>query len=274
MRPVIPSEATDPAYLLRGLSPAKESRSFASLRMTRSLRYLTTLACLAGCRGAVSSERAVVPSTVPVDHVILAVDTLERGIELLRNATGLTPIHGGVHPGRGTQNALLGLGQGRYLELIAPNPDDTAASARATAAARRVYYRQFRRLTPVGWAVHVSDIGAERERLVRAGLRPGPITPGSRETGDRRLLRWQTLNPWGQERGVLPFVIAWDAATPHPSTTAPAGCALSGLQIVSPSADSLRSSFVRAGWPMSVVRGAPEHLELTLACPGGERHFP
>ncbi|PYP66096.1 MAG: hypothetical protein DMD26_08955 [Gemmatimonadetes bacterium] len=109
---------------------------------------------------------------------------------------------------------------------------------------------------------------------MRAGLRPGPITPGSRATGDRRLLRWQTLNPWGQERAVLPFVIAWDATTPHPSATAPAGCVLSGLQIVSPSADSLRSAFVRAGWPVSIVRGAPEHLELTLACPDGARRFP
>jgi len=243
-----------------------------------SMRYLTVhvvaLACLAGCRGAGSSERSVVPSTVPVDHVILAIDSLDRGIDLLRNATGITPTQGGVHPGRGTQNALLGLGQGRYLELIAPNPDDTAASARATAATRGAYFRQFRSLTPIGWAVHVSDVGAERARLLRAGLRPGPITPGSRATGDRRLLRWQTLNPWGQERGVLPFVIAWDATTPHPSATAPAGCVLSGLQIVSPSADSLRSAFVRAGWPVSIVRGAPEHLELTLACPDGARRFP
>ena len=242
------------------------------------MRYLTVhvvaLACLAGCRGAGSSERPVVPSTVPVDHVILAIDSLDRGIDLLRNATGITPTQGGVHPGRGTQNALLGLGQGRYLELIAPNPDDTAASARATAATRGAYFRQFRSLTPIGWAVHVSDVGAERARLLRAGLRPGPITPGSRATGDRRLLRWQTLNPWGQERGVLPFVIAWDATTPHPSATAPAGCVLSGLQIVSPSADSLRSAFVRAGWPVSIVRGAPEHLELTLACPDGARRFP
>jgi hypothetical protein len=236
--------------------------------------HVAALACLAGCGGAVSSERAVVPSSVPVDHVILSIDSLDRGIDLLRNATGITPIQGGVHPGRGTQNALLGLGQGRYLELIAPNPDDTTASARATATTRRAYYRQFRRLTPVGWAVHVSDIGAERARLVTAGLRPGPITLGSRVMGDRRMLRWQTLNLWGQERGVLPFVIAWDATTPHPSTMAPAGCALSGLQIVSPNADSLRSALLRAGWPVSVVRGAPEHLELTLTCAGGALHFP
>jgi len=240
----------------------------------RNVWPVVALACLVGCRGGASSERAVVPSTVPVDHVILATDALDRGIDLLRNATGVTPIRGGVHPGRGTQNALLGLGQGRYLELIAPNPDDTAASARATAAARNAYFRQFKRLTPIGWAVHVSDIGAERARLVSAGLRPGPITPGSRATGDRRLLRWQTLNPWGQDRGVLPFVIAWDAATQHPSATAPAGCTLAGLQIVSSSADSLRSPFVRAGWPVSIVRGAPEHLELALACVGGEVHFP
>src|SRR5436305_7277175 len=136
----------------------------------RNVWPVVALACLVGCRGAASSERAIVPSTVPVDHVILAIDSLQRGIELLRNATGVTPIQGGVHPGRGTQNALLGLGQGRYLELIAPNPDDTAASARATAATRGAYFRQFRSLTPIGWAVYCSDFGAECASLCWSGF--------------------------------------------------------------------------------------------------------
>jgi Glyoxalase-like domain len=240
----------------------------------RHFIFVAALPCILACHGGGSSARATSPITFPVDHVILAIDSLERGIALLRNATGVTPVIGGVHPGRGTQNALLGLGGGRYLELLAPNPSDTALAARQSAAQRASYFAQFRRLTPVGWAVHVRDIGAERARLVAAGLHPGPVRPGSRATGDGRLLRWQTLDPWGQERGVLPFVIAWDSASRHPSATAPGGCALADLRIVSPAADSLRRGFARAGWPVAVDGGNPEHLEVTLTCPGGQRHFP
>src|SRR5947208_14902806 len=70
-----------------------EARRRRSVSVAHEFRIwpVVALACLVGCRGAASSERAVVPSTVPVDHVILAIDSLERGIELLRNATGLTP---------------------------------------------------------------------------------------------------------------------------------------------------------------------------------------
>ena len=53
-----------------------------------------------------------------LDHVVLVVLDLERAVEEHR-ARGFTVMPGGVHAGGLTHNALVGLPDGSYLELIA-----------------------------------------------------------------------------------------------------------------------------------------------------------
>ncbi|HET7459924.1 MAG TPA: VOC family protein, partial [Longimicrobium sp.] len=197
----------------------------------------------------------------------LGIDSLERGIELLRQATGVTAVFGGAHPGRGTHNALLSLGPGRYLELMAPDPHQGRTPENAGLFALHT-------LTPVGWAVHAENADQVLETARANGLPGGMVRPGSRQRPDGTTLRWRTLDPWGTESDVLPFFIEWAPGSPHPSTDAPGGCTLAALQLASPEPDSLRATLARAGVQVDVVRGPREAISLTLDCPAGRVRFP
>jgi hypothetical protein len=136
-----------------------------------------------------------------VDHVIIAIDSLERGMEIFRQITGVRPVYGGVHPGRGTRNALVSLGGGRYLEIIAPNPADASPAG----AQAKKNFEIFRRLTAYGWAMHTTNMDSTVAKLERSGFKELKVVPGSRARPDGKLLKWRTMDPWRVDSSLLPF---------------------------------------------------------------------
>lgn len=120
---------------------------------------------------------------------------------------GLASIEGGRHPGWGTANRIVPLGQ-TYLELVAVVD---AAEAKQSVFGRWVASGANIAGQPIGWAVRTDEIDEVGRRLgltVRAGSR---VTP----TGDR--LEWRAA---GMEEaaadGSLPFFIEWGSGTPFP----------------------------------------------------------
>jgi hypothetical protein len=55
-----------------------------------------------------------------LDHIILACADLEHGSRQFEALTGVRPRYGGVHASGVTHNALAGLGNRCYLEILAP----------------------------------------------------------------------------------------------------------------------------------------------------------
>jgi catechol 2,3-dioxygenase-like lactoylglutathione lyase family enzyme len=212
----------------------------------------------------VSRSRSWAAKEVPtlLDHIILGCNDLDRGIAFVEESTGVRAAFGGVHPGRGTRNALLSLGERRYLEIIAPDPNQPEVKQ----------YSGIREMTAprlVGWAAHPGDIGAFAKKLRAAGISVVGPYPGSRARPDGRILNWQSLSLADDRHGLLPFFIEWSADSIHPSTDAPAGCQLQRFRIAGPDPDELNRSLSRIGIDAAVESGEKAELRARISGPKG-----
>ena len=72
-----------------------------------------------------------------LDHLAFATSDLAATIAWFAEATGVQPVEGGRHDGRGTRNYLVGLGPTAYLEIIGPDLERPATGAGAVRRRRR-----------------------------------------------------------------------------------------------------------------------------------------
>jgi hypothetical protein len=220
----------------------------------------------AGTLAASLLSRREVPMSFPekLDHILLGSPELQGGIDFVDKHTGVRAMFGGVHPGRGTQNALLSLGERRYLEIIAPDPAQPGVK---NPLASNLYSLKGPRL--VGWADHPGNITAFAEKLRAAGIQFEGPTPGSRKRPDGRLLQWQTLNLADTESGLLPFFIEWGQDSIHPSIDAPNGCALLSFAAETPEPDKFAARLTTLGLDLHVKQGQHTRLRAVISGPKG-----
>lgn len=167
-----------------------------------------------------------------LDHIILGIDDLERGVSWVEQRTGVRPAFGGVHPGRGTRNALLSLGTDCYLELIAPDPQQSAPT----------WFPQVIALAEprlIAWAAHTPDLAALAQTATAAGIAIDGPHDGARARPDGSRLSWKLFHLRDDRGGLLPFFVEWGRDSAHPAADAPAGCTLERFQLQSPEASDL-----------------------------------
>jgi hypothetical protein len=202
---------------------------------------------------------------VPVllDHIILGCNDLDVGMDFVEQNTGVRPAIGGVHPGRGTRNALLSLGERRYLEIIAPDP----------AQQKIVHFPQIRQMKDprlIGWAVHPPDIAATAKLLRDNQVAFQGPDDGSRKRPDGRVLNWKTIYLADDRHGLLPFFIEWSADSVHPSKDAPKKCHLDYFTVMGLDPAELRKVFQQIGVEASVERSDRDRLRAHITGPQGE----
>lgn len=161
-----------------------------------------------------------------IDHLVHAVPDLAAGVADIAERFGVQPAPGGSHPGRGTANALLSLGD-CYLEIIGPDPaqpepaDGRPFGVTATMEPGLVTFA----VRP-GDGETLDEVAAA---LLSAGHDPGPAVPMSRATPDGSELNWHLTYPTMAAGGTIPFLIDW-GLTPNPATTAPSAGRLVDLE--------------------------------------------
>ncbi len=193
-----------------------------------------------------------------LDHVLLGIDDLDRGIAFMEERTGVRAVFGGVHPGRGTRNALLRLGARRYLEIIAPDPKQSSLTAYP-------HLREMHEPRLLTWAVHTDDIGALAKKVTDAGFAIDGPTDGSRARPDGKILHWKSFRLKDDRGGLLPFFIEWSRDSVHPSVDAPPGCRLVHFAAASSDPRELRGVVARLGVGLEVGEAPKSQLRTRIA---------
>ena len=199
-----------------------------------------------------------------IDHIQIGTSDLDRGIAELTRLTGVRPKIGGTHPGAGTRNALLSLGNGTYLELYAPNPAEPVRSKNVD------QLRALKKLTPVGFAATVTDAEALRSSLRKAGLALSPPQPGTRTMPDGSTLHWQGLEIAHFDDPLAPFFIQWADPALHPSRTSPGGCTLRSLTLQEAHPARLQKALRNLALPVTIRHATAPAIRVRLSCPAGE----
>jgi len=216
--------------------------------------------------GTVRGAMTLQPDTTAgdVDHLMWGARDLDAGLSFIEARTGVRAAFGGVHPNRGTRNALLSFGPGRYLEIISLDP--AQPGVKSEWAARLEGLPSPRMIT---WAAAVRGIEALDTKLRAGGFETSGVIPGSRAKPDGSVLKWKALSVGGHGGDVVPFLIEWDPASKHPSTDSPSGCTLQGLRLEHPDADKMNRLLEAMGLRIRVRQGAQAKLSAWLSTPKG-----
>lgn len=198
-----------------------------------------------------------------LDHLVLATPNLESTVEWVSQALGIRPGPGGQHLGVGTRNFLLGLGSGRYLEIMGPD------SAQPEPPRPRPFgIDGIDRPTLAAWVASSAVLEEAAAKAAEDGYDLGPIEEMSRTTPEGRVLRWRLTRRHPPGVTVIPLLIDW-GDTEHPSASAPAGAALVGFRAIHPAPDHVRGVLAGLGLDLEVSAGPEPRLIAQLSGPRG-----
>ncbi len=151
-----------------------------------------------------------------IDHVMICVPDLQQGIDAYRRI-GFDVRPGGVHPGRGTHNAISFL-QDDYVELMSVRDADEYRKAAGASGGLLDFLAKGGGFRFV--AVQSSDLEADVAAMRARGVDVSDASAGGRTTPDGKTLRWKSaqlgsrnplpiffiehLTPLEERRGPIP----------------------------------------------------------------------
>ncbi len=197
-----------------------------------------------------------------LDHIVLASNTLEEGVNYVQNRLGVDLEMGGEHALFGTHNRLLSLGD-CYFEVIARK--STAAPAK-----RSLWFDLERFSGPprvITWVCRTADMARTLSAL--------PYNPGMVITVTRDDLIWDlTIAEDGRLAmdGAAPLIIDWKNIAPPTQRLPDAGCRLKHMTVFHAHAAQLSEwgEYSLQDPRISFKTAEEAKITLTLTTPNGD----
>ncbi len=210
-------------------------------------------------------------STVNIDHLVIAANSLQQGVDYVHEQLGVNIPFGGVHESMGTHNHLMQLGDSVFLEVIAVNPDGKEPLQPRWYGLDDPYVKASIAAQPalVGWVVNTRSIDDVLRTAAGEGFDFGTMVSVSREN-----LNWKFGLPHDGRllaAGMLPYIIEW-AGNVHPAGRMPStGCKLTSLGIEHPQTNWLFNSLqsIGAAELVSLTTADTPRLSATIESPRG-----
>lgn len=204
-----------------------------------------------------------------IDHIVLAVPDLEQAIKEFKDKYYLDLVYGGKHESFGTHNALLNLGHGCYLEVLAPDPENTTFDGPrwmgADLSQQPVVCR---------WALKSNDLEKDKEALQKVNSAYGNIIEGSRQKTDGSTLRWQMIRPLPTPLiDIAPFMVDWKDSDSHPTDSLPENCELLSIELAHPEVEKMKPLFSELALDNDIHFGEEQRITIRLQTNNGKVMF-
>ena len=151
-----------------------------------------------------------------LDHLIIAVEDLEKATHNYQIIMGTPPVWTGMHKSLGTSNALFNF-QNTYLELLSPTGEGLGADLIN-------HYLKDTGEGLIGMVFATKDINGVYQSLQNHGFPLGEPTDGEgTNSADQKLRKWKNLFlPQDLTRGIFSFVIEHtEGDLPQPESIEP-----------------------------------------------------
>lgn len=151
-----------------------------------------------------------------LDHLIIAVEDLEKATHNYQIIMGTPPVWTGMHKSLGTSNALFNF-QNTYLELLSPTGEGLGADLIN-------HYLKDTGEGLIGMVFATKDINGVYQSLQNHGFPLGEPTDGEgTNSADQKLRKWKNLFlPSDLTRGIFSFVIEHtEGDLPQPESIEP-----------------------------------------------------
>ncbi|MBT8220628.1 MAG: VOC family protein, partial [Bacteroidia bacterium] len=199
-----------------------------------------------------------------IDHIAVACNDLQKGIEYIEALLGVQSSVGGVHPGFGTKNHLIKLGPRCFLEIIGPDPNRESKDLPSLFMIDQVVEPTLTR-----WIATSNKLKEVQSKCSDLGIDIGKISPAQRQKPDGSTIQWKLSDPYRLNfDGLMPFFIDW-GQTPHPAENLDQPCTLLKLEVYHRNKLEVERIFQNLKLPIPVHFGESTKIVATIDCPKG-----